>query len=230
MKTLLLIAALFFGHIAFGQYRIDPKVQYEFDNLFRKQPKDIQKKRYIKGFDDGFALLLEFMEDTLNGKEFTPHVIDTSIKIVAIDEDGKELPDPPKNTTKYNQWLSSQATFLKDTLGIGSFFGMFSGFGFSVKIINDKTIGDFFEYVRRDSIYRQRLTDPKSSEIQVKARTASVVLSSIPKKLDDIFYGKATLVTEPFYLDDDEFKNGYIHKRYIITYLFTCKLNDGEEK
>lgn len=230
MKTLLLTTALFFGHIAFGQYHIDPKVQHEFDSLFRKQPKDIQKKRYIKGFDDGFSLLLEFKEDTLNVKEFAPHVIDTSIKIVAIDEEGNKILDPPKDATKYNQWLSCQATFLKDTLGIGSFFGMFSGLGFSVKIVGDKTIGDYFEYVRRDSIYRQKLTNLKLSEVQVKALTENVVLSRIPKKLGDIFYGKATLLTEPFYRDDDEFKSGYIHKRYIITFLFTCKLTDGEEK
>lgn len=230
MKTLLLITALFFGHIASGQYSIDPKVQHEFDSLFRKQPKDIQKKRYIKGLDDGFALLLEFKEDTLNIKEFTPPILDTSIKIVAIDEEGNKLPDPPKDTTKYNQWLSCQATFLKDTLGIGSFFGMFSGLGFSVKIVGDKTIGEFFEYVRTDSIYRKNLTDLKSSEIQVKALTENVILSSIPKKLGDIFYGKATLVTESFYRDDDEFKNGYIYKGYTITYLFTCKLTEGEEK
>lgn len=230
MKTLLLIIILLLGHTAFGQFQIDPKVRHEFDSLFNQQPKDIQKKRYIKGFDDGFALLLSFKEDTLNIQDFNPIVLDSSIKIVAIDEDGNKLPDPPKGTTKYNQWLSCQATFLKDTLGIGSFFGLFSGLGFSVKIVGDKTIGDFFEYVRRDSIYRHKLTDTKSSEIQVKARTENIVLSSMPKKLGDIFYGKATLVTEPFYHDDDEFKNGYIQKKYIITYLFTCKLTDGEEK
>jgi hypothetical protein len=230
MKPLLLITILFIGHTAFGQYRIDPKVQNEFDSLFKLQPNDIQKKRYIKGFDDGFALLLSFKEDTLNIKDFTPIVLDSSIKIVTIDEDGNELAEPPKDTTKYNQWLSCQATFLHDTLGIGSFFGMFSGVGFSIKIVDDKTIGDFFEYVRRDSIYRYKLTDTKSSEIQVKARTENIVLSNMPKKLGDIFYGKATLVTEPFYRDDDEFKNGYIQKKYVITYLFTCKLTDREEK
>lgn len=230
MKTLLFITALLLGHTVFGQYRIDPKVRHEFDSLFNQQPKDIQKKRYVKGFGDGFALLLSFKEDTLNVQDFTPIVLDSSIKIVAIEENGNELPDPPKDTTKYNQWLSCQATFLKDTLGISSFFGLFSGLGFSVKIIGDKTFGDFFEYVRRDSIYRIKLTDPKSSDIQVKAWTENVVLGDMPKKLGDIFYGKATLMTEPFFRDDDEFKNGYIHKRYTITYLFTCKLTDGEEK
>jgi hypothetical protein len=230
MKTLLFITYLLVGHTALGQYRIDPRVQHEFDSLFNLQPKNVQKKRYIKGFDDGFALLLNFKEDTLNIKEFTPHVIDTSIKIVSIDENGNELPDPPKDTTKYNQWFSTQAIFLKDTLAISTFFGLFSGLGFSVKIAGDKTFGDFFEYVRRDSIYRYKLTDTKSSEIQVKARTENIVLSNMPKKLGDIFYGKATLVTEPFYRDDEEFKNNYIHKKYTITYLFTCKLTDGEEK
>ncbi len=230
MKTFLSIAVLLFGHTAFGQFQIDPKIQHEFDSLFSRQPKDIQEKRYIKGFDDGFALLVTFNEDTLNTKDFTPVVLDSSIKIVSIDENGNELPDPPRDTTKYNQWLSCQATFLKDTLSIGSFFGLFSGLGFSVKIVGDKTIGDFFEYVRRDSIYRLKLTDTKSSDTQVKARTENIVLSNMPKKLGDIFYGKATLVTDPFYRDDDEFKNGYIHKQYTITYLFTCKVTDGEEK
>lgn len=175
-------------------------------------------------------MLLNFKEDTLNIQDFNPIVLDSSIKIVAIDDDGNELPDPPKDTAIYNQWLSSQATFQKDSLSIGSFFGLFSGLSFSVKIVGDKTIGDYFEYVPRDSIYRYKLTDTKSSEIQVKARTQNVVLSNMPKKLGDIFYRKATLVTEPFYYNNDEFKSGYIQKKYIITYFFTCKLTDGEEK
>jgi hypothetical protein len=74
MKTLLLISALFFGQFASGQYQIDPKVQHEFDSLFRKQPKDIKKKRYIKGVNDSFALLVEIREDTLNSKEFTLYI------------------------------------------------------------------------------------------------------------------------------------------------------------
>jgi hypothetical protein len=230
MKTLLFIIILLLEHNVFGQFQIDPKVRHEFDSLFNQQPNDIQKKRYIKSFDDGFALLLSFKEDTLNIQDFKYIVLDTSIKIVAIDENGNELPYTPKDTTKYNQWLSCKATFIKDTLEIGTFFGLFSGLGFSVKIISDKTIGDFFEYVRRDSIYRYKLTDSKSSEIQVKARTENIVLSSMPKKLGDIFYGKATLVTEPFYRDDDQFKNGYIQNKYIITYLFTCKVTDRKEK
>ncbi|NII26923.1 hypothetical protein HB364_17670 [Pseudoflavitalea sp. X16] len=231
MKLLLLIITLLFGHTVLGQYRIDPKVQHEFDSLFSLQPEDVQQKRYIKGFDDGFALLLSFKEDTLNRKEFNPPIIDTSIMIVAIDPGtGKELPDLPGDTAKYNQWLSCKATFLKDTLGISSFFGLFSGLGFSVKVIGGKAFGEFFEYVRGDKIYRQKLTGTKLSEIQVRARTENVVLSSIPKRLGDVFYGKATLVTEPFFRDDDEFKNGYIQKRYTVTYLFTCKVTDGEQK
>lgn len=229
MKTLLLISALFFGQFASGQYQIDPNIKHEFDSLFRKQPKDIKKKRYIKGVNDGFALLVEIREDTLNSKEFTPYEADVSITIVAIDKDGNELPATPEVTTKYNQWLFCQASFQNDTLIIGSYFGMFSGVGFVVKITGDQTIGDYFEYVRRDSIYRKNNTGIKSSEIQVNARTENVILSRLPKKTGDIFYGKVILVTEPFYRDNDAFKNGYIHKRYTITYLFTCKLTDAKK-
>lgn len=229
MKIFLSIAALLFGQIVFGQWRIDPKVQYEFDSLFSLQPKYIQEKRYIEGFDGGFTLLVTFREDTLNIKEFTPIVVDSSITVVIIDKNGNALSDPPKDTTRYNQWLSCQAMFLKDTLRIGSFFGLFSGLGFSVRVVGDIVVGDFSEYVRRDSIYRFELTGTKSSDIQVGASARNIVLSSMPKKLGDVFYGKATLVTDPFYHDDRKFKNGYIHKQYTITYLFTCKLTDGDE-
>ncbi|MBX2924360.1 MAG: hypothetical protein KF746_19315 [Chitinophagaceae bacterium] len=230
MKTLLLITALLFGHSVFGQLQIDPGVRYEFDSLFNQQPKYIQEKRYNKGFSDGFVLLLSFKEDTLNIQDFTPIVLNSSIKIIAIDENGNELPDLPKDTAKYNQWLFGRAAFYKDTLSIGSFFGLFSGLGFSVKIVGDKISAVFFEYVRRDSIYRHKLIDTRSSEIQVEARTESVVLSNMPEKLRDIFYGKVRLVTEPFYRDDGTFRNSSIQKKYTITYLFICKLMDSEEK
>jgi hypothetical protein len=161
--------------------------------------------------------------------QFTPYELDNSITIVGIDKDGNELPATPEVTTNYNQWLFCQAIFQNDTLVIDSFFGGFSGFGFSVKITGDQTIGEYLEYVRRDSIYRKNYTDIKLSEIQVNTRTENVILSRLPKKIGDIFYGKAILVTEPFYRDNDAFKNGYIHKRYTITYLFTCKLTEAKK-
>ena len=230
MKSLILISALLIGQTLFGQCRIDPNVKSEFDSLFSKQPKEIQDKRYIKGFDNGFALLLSFKEDTLNIKDFVPIVTDTSIKIVSVDENGNELPELSKDTTKYNQWLSCQATYLNDTLGIGTFFGLLSGLSFSIKIIGDKTIGNFYEYSSGDNIYRYKLTSTKSTNIQVDAKTENVILSKMPQKLGDVFYGKATLMTEPFYEDDSEFKNGFIYKRYLVTFLFTCRLIDNEEK
>ncbi|HQS53636.1 MAG TPA: hypothetical protein PLK14_00970 [Sediminibacterium sp.] len=230
MKTILLIIILFLGHPTFGQFKIDPKVQDEFNKLFKKQPKEIQDIRYLEGVDDGFALVLSIKEDTLNKQDFNPIILDTSIKIFSIDENGNEIPDEPEDTISYNQWLTCKSNYIKDTLYIDSFFGLFSGLGFSVKIIKDKTIGGFFEYERRDSVYRYNLSDIKSSEIRVKARTENIVLSRVPKKLGDIFYGKATLVTEPFYCDDNEFKNGYIQKKYTITYCFTSKLTDGRLK
>ena len=230
MKNLLFIIIFFVGHNAIGQYKIDQTVQLEFDSLFSKQPKEIQDKRYIKGFVNGFAFLVDFKEDILNLNDFTPTVTDTSIKIVSVDENGNELPELPKDTTKFNQWFSCQATYLNDTLGIGTFFGLLSGLSFSVKIIGDKTIGNFYEYSSGDNIYRYSLASKKMTNIEVDAKTENVILSNMPKKLGDVFYGKATLTTEPFYEDNGEFKNGFIYKRYLVTFLFTCKLVDNEEK
>jgi hypothetical protein len=56
---------------------------------------------------------MNFKEDTLNLKDFIPLVLDTSIKIIDIDAGTGRIASPPKDTTKYNQWLSCQATFIK---------------------------------------------------------------------------------------------------------------------
>lgn len=104
MKTLLLIVALSLVEISFGQYKIDNYIKSEFDSLFKRQPKEIQKKRYLKGFNEGFTLILSFKQDTLNIADFTPLIIDTSLKMVLKDPDtGEELPASPKDTAKYNQ-------------------------------------------------------------------------------------------------------------------------------
>lgn len=230
MKSILLITALFFAKLAFGQYRVDPNVQHEFDSLLHRQPAEMQQKLSTETFDDGFALVINVKADTLNIEDFSPFTFDSSIKIVIVDpKTGKEVPDSPKDTAISNQWLGSKAFLKKDTLSIRSFFGLFSGYGFSIKIIGNKSIGEYFEYVRRSKIYRQKLTSHKSPEIRVKARPENVVLSSLPKKTGDVFYGKVTLVTEPFYVDNEEFAKGFIHTRSSITYLFRCKVAEQEQ-
>ena len=228
VKFLLIILIFLFGKVAFSQYSIDSKVKFEFDSLFNIQPKKVQQIRNMEAFENGFALLLKMEEDTLNRHDFLPIIND--IKILSVDEDWNVIPDEPKDTLKYNQFLFVNAAFINDTLDIASFIGPFSGYVIYVKLIGDKTFGNFMEYEDKLHIYQKELSDPKSSEVRVKARVKSVQLSEIPKNPGDIFYGKVALTTAPFYLDDNNFKNGYIHKQYSIVYLFTCKLADAHKK
>ena len=228
VKFLLFISILLFGKAAFSQYSIEPKVKFEYDSLFNAQPKIVQKIKDMIGFENGFALLLEMKEDTLNMHDFSP--IKNDIKIFSVDEEGNVIPDEQQDTLKYNQFLFINAAFINDTLDITSCIGPFSGYGIYVKLIGNKTFGNFMEYEDKLHIYRKELLDPKSSEVRVKARVTSVELSEMPKKPGDIFYGKVTLTTLSFYVDDYYFKNGYIHKQYSISYLFTCKLTAEQKK
>src|SRR5436190_10640473 len=107
MRTLIsIIILLLFGHSIFGQYRIESKIQGEFENLFDLQPKWLQKKRYIPGIEGGFALLLTSKVDTINFKDYRPLIRDTSrgsITIVEIDPiTNEKMPNSPIDTTKYN--------------------------------------------------------------------------------------------------------------------------------
>lgn len=225
MKAAIFITALLFGRAATGQFQISSTVRNDFENFLKIQPKYIQKLRNSEIFENGFTLLSTLREDTLNIQDFTPSLFDTSSEKSAVDPlTGQKLISRPKEAIKYDQGFSCEATYLKDTLRISSFFGFLSVHGFSIKIFGDKCDAHFFEYALNDSIYRRKLTDPKTSYIVVKARTEKVVLSKMPKKESDILYGKAILLTEPFYEDNNNFKNGYIYTRYFISFLFTCKL------
>lgn len=115
-------------------------------------------------------------------------------------------------------------------MDITTFIGPFDGYRIYIKLIGNKTFGNFMEYTDKRNIYRKELADPKSSEVHVNTKIKSVRLSNMPKNPGDVFYGKIILETSPFYLDDTNFKTGFIHKRYFISYLFTCKLNEKQKK
>lgn len=229
MKNLLLITSFFITHYVMGQYKIDKNIEREFETLFSKQPKNIQAKRFISELQNGFAILQNTKEDTLNIKDFTPTLHDSSYEIIEVDSNGNEIQAPKSDSTKSNQWLSCQVAYFNDTLQIKTFLGLLSGFGFSVKISHNKVVGDFFEYIMGNSIYRYLPKDNSSSRINVDAEVSNIILNKEPQKMGEVIYGKATLVTKPFYVEENNFFGGYIYKRYRFTFLFTGKLTDKIE-
>ncbi|RZM30358.1 MAG: hypothetical protein EOO88_01330 [Pedobacter sp.] len=230
MKNLMLLMILLAGSATHAQTTVDAGVKSEFDSLFKIQPKEIQDKRYQKGFENGLTLLTTLKEDTLNLKDYKPNGIGPTVSIIPIDDKGNEIKEAPPTEIEFNQWLSCQAGYSKDTLSIGSVFGLLGGFGFSLNILDRKNSGTYYEYSNSDYIFRLQLASPKATDVQVSAKASGVVLNEIPKKTGDVFYGKATLVTQPFYQDDSSFKKGFIHKRYTISFLFTCRLVDSVGK
>ena len=206
IKLILIISFLLSVNSTYGQYIIEPRVKFEYDSLLNTQPEKVQQIRYMEPFEDGFALLLKMEEDTLNLQDFTP--IKNDIKIYSVDENGNIIPDEPQDTFKYNQFLFMNAAFINDTLDIKSHTGPFSGFGISVKLIGSKTLGGFMEFGHKYYIHRNKLSDSKSSEVYVTASVKSVEISEMPKNPGDILYGKISLTTAPFYVDDYNFKNG----------------------
>ncbi len=225
MKTPLYIISLFLYQTTIGQIKFEGTIKDEFNHLLLKQAKEIRQKKQTQSFEDGFALVSTFKVDTLNNRDIKLIAPETLIQIMDIDEvTGKELHKKSKPVAKTNLWLSCQASYLNDTLQISSFFGLLGGYNFSVKIIGEKASGTFREYFIGNEVFKIKLTDPTSSDIEVQAQS-SVNLSKKPINLGDTFYGKVTFITDPYYEQDNNYNNGFIYKRNVITYLFTCKLN-----
>jgi hypothetical protein len=71
MKLLFSFISFFIIQNLFGQYKIDPKVQVEFDSVYNTLPKEIQEKRYlISSTDSGFSIFPKYKTDTLNAKDY----------------------------------------------------------------------------------------------------------------------------------------------------------------
>lgn len=226
MKFYLIFILVILTKESFSQLRIDSFVKKEFDSVLNIQPEEIKLKSKRKTFENGIAFLLTYKTDTLNYSEYIVPVYDSTSSVIAVSGETEDTSDKQQEQPKYNFWLASEASYLNDTLGIGVFSGFFSGMSFSLKIYGEKCYGEFGEYADNNSVYKFNISDSPASVIQIPAQLTNVCLSKIPIKTGDFFYGIATLTTNPFYEIDSNFKKGYLHKKYSITFIFRCKLID----
>ncbi|MES2776389.1 MAG: hypothetical protein V4722_19590 [Bacteroidota bacterium] len=228
MKLLLAFIPLLLVQNLFGQYyKIDPKVQAEFHTIFYSLPKEIQRKRYIfSSADSGFTIFSKFQMDTLNTKDYLYRETEGEVQLYSVDPDTNEsISDEPRDDSSTNPafYMLAGAAFMKDTLVISSNLVAFGGLGVVLKIHKDKCFGAYVEY--GDSVYRYSLKSKKIDFVQVNGKIENVVLSKMPKKMGEMFYGKATFSSLPFYQDNAAFKKGYIHKRHTMDFVFSCKLS-----
>jgi hypothetical protein len=92
-----------------------------------------------------------------------------------------------------------------------------------LKIYKGKCFGTYLEYGER--VFRNSLKSKKVDNIEVDGKIEKIVLSKIPKRIGEMFYGKASFTSLPFYQDNIAFKRGYIHKRHVVEFIFSCKLS-----
>lgn len=224
MKLLFSIISFLLVQNLFGQYKIDPKVQGEFDSVYNALPKSTQKQRYFfPETDSGFTILPYYKTDTLNPKDFLDFY--SNFELYGVDPVTKErIPDEPKDTSKSGPCLFASAGYSKDTLYIYSGLFGFGGLGLILRINNQKNVGEYLE--AGEPVYRYTIKGKKAPFMLLKGRVENVVLNKMPKKIGEMFYGKATFISAAFYQEDTDFKKGYIHKKYTIRFNFCCKLSN----
>jgi hypothetical protein len=101
-----------------------------------------------------------------------------------------------------------------DTLIIDGLFGVFAGFGFSLKIKDDKAVVYHLLESKDSPIYSRSKRDSLKFRIEVPCSNTSLTISKIPElKEGEIIYGVVEFVGSNYYQSESLDNNGEVKPR-----------------
>jgi hypothetical protein len=229
MKSVFFIPALFFYLDCQGQFTIDTSLPDQYRVVFERLP-DVVKKEKGKHYSKGLGLLTELKTDTLNKNELVstehprkmpatpPHKTDPA----AFPHGEKKL-----NSDEQPMWISCICRFKGDTLEIVNGITVFSGFDITTRLYKDKASAGYTEY-ESEPVFKTNLEQNKVSEFSIPATINNLALDRQPKKGIPEIYGKMTVTSNAYYsfLNAQNFKQGYLHKRLKLQYYFRCNVSN----
>ncbi len=229
----------------FSQVVIDRSIAKKYRDAVKKVPKEFTifftRARGLELVDSsvnqadplGFGIITVYKIDTLNKTDLKSIFSDNEIIILNIDPiTGKEIPEIPEKQIVTNPEKPYYPSFMapaflkKDSLQI-SFAEPF-GPEIKVTISGKSTVAYYRDYRKNDPIFRLKLNLPKTSDILVPMRIASIKLSESTFKENANIHGEAEFITEPFFSDDYAFTSGYLHQQVHLTYLFFIKIRSSQ--
>jgi hypothetical protein len=178
MKNKILILFILIGITAFAQKVESKKLEFGIDkNIKGKVESKIKKSEYARNFEG--ILIYE-----------TPMITDYFVN------------DSLTVSTKGDKTGLFKSFYYKmnDTISIDGAFGLFGGFGFSIKLIDKKPMVYALMAADEIPIYSLTKSDSLELRIEVPCENVKLILSKYPKlKSDKVIYGYLELESSEFY-------------------------------
>ena len=223
MKTLLAIILILTFSNAFGQIVYDKEVHNQYNNLYKKLPRQLQTEFDKKSKDtlneDGFAIFTEFKCDTLNKIEQQ----ETSLSQITLIDPKTNRPFKSSPKTDKYPTLFCQGTIQNDTLGI-QISGLFLDQAILHFINKDRVAIFYFEHYKDDSLLKENMNDSLTNSLNVTTKILRFVLSDSTYKVGKTIYGSAEIITNSYFLKDTWEDNHFYKLRWRLKYYFKCKL------
>jgi hypothetical protein len=227
MRICLFLILSFISKLVVAQVTYTPNVKTQYDAAVKKMAAEYQtglSRLYKSTYQPkGIAIFTVYNVDTLNKNDKidrgTVHIYisspdDTSKRqdITNIQEENTYLPVP------------CLAALSGDSLLIEA-PAIFNPFVKHI-IIKNKVISTYEEYQKRDKIFQLNLSSDKTESLSIPVKTPVLKLSARHFKPDQVIYGEVEYITQPYYVDDNNFKSNHIYKSMHCKYVFRAKLYD----
>ncbi|MES2274693.1 MAG: hypothetical protein V4592_01640 [Bacteroidota bacterium] len=212
-----------------GQIIVDPNVIKTYNivvqQLSPEYQQGLKQMANLPGNMGDFAIVTLYQTDTLNKQDLIPrnkyNVTVTDIK----HSSGKKIKQSviPKDEN-INMPMPCTVALKGDTL-ILDLPPVFAPYILH-KIIHGRLISTYQEYQKRDTIFRLNQSQPKTERLSIPAQTPVFKLSTLSFKAGQFLYGEIEYITDPYYIDDPNFKLKYINKRMHCKYVFKATIVD----
>ncbi|MES2375220.1 MAG: hypothetical protein V4553_01510 [Bacteroidota bacterium] len=225
MKILILSIFLLVANSSIAQIVIDPTIMTRYNGAVKKLPSEYKQILLVKDFGGrppNFACYSINTVDTLNKKDkkTTQSVVtirDVDIVTGKVSDQVSTIPNNPPEPLNLIKASLKGDTLILSLGAIGPPYTI-------VKIINKKVTGYYQEYAKRDSIFRLKLSDQKTDELNIPLRISSIKLNGLKFEPNQVIYGEISLATTPYYVDDSDFTTGYINKRLRYKFVFKATI------
>lgn len=235
MKNLLLFVLNILIVLATQGQNIDKQAEYYFSDALRNQPAFISKAIADDSAQKGVFIVTNIIVDTLNKhelvklspkKDSSGH---SAIKVNGV-EVGLVVDHPGYSGNSRGpeyDMMSGMAAVHGDTCLLMAasrtpFFprSMLCGFRAMVRQAGIVSTRFYEEALDSAAVYKSTASFKKLSRIEVNASLSNCYFSKWPAGNVAPVYGGAVMITDAFYVQDDNFAGKYMLKRYTIAFVF----------
>lgn len=223
MNKILILLFCLLTHFCAAQVTFDPGAANVYNKVVQQLPAEYQEgikslTREANGMG-GVCIYTTNHTDSLNKQDLIPE----GAKVILTDPSTHQVINEEIKDEGLNIPVPCIVALKGDTLIITA---PPLGPGSTHKLIRGKLSGTYQEYEIGNKIFRLSLSQSKTDYLNIPVKTSRFKISASTFKPGQIIYGEVAYITDSYYIDSEDFKSGYIHKRVHGSYVFKAIIMD----